>query len=944
MKHSYQFFVQDIQGNVQPGATVEVRRNGSLVQIYSDAEGAPKQNPFQADSNAYALFYADSATYDITATFGGGSVEFVDVGIGAVESLNVVNRYYSETDVTQVSKSGRVFGASVYISRGNSDGDYLPPDDGNGTVYWSITNNELGIIEFTPAITATTLDPVTITVYWYSETNDAVLDLQGGLITYFQTQIDDFIDDGNARINDAISNITGENIGVYGTNPTYTNHNQYATYERLGVNELWYLKATVPLDYSIDSTTYPDPSDDNNLRKSNDQATILQVIARQNGVSDSNVAYLTIGTVSGVNYFYDSATQVTYFSPVTITGELTNTGTDVDGNRTIIVDAVGYEISSGQLIYVNSVEGMKARSYPLMSIVKTGGYRNVFDEGGAAYIIKSASQSASDGDVIDEWGVITLNDGNIAVIQVKNSTVNLAQYGSTGIAGEDNTAPMQAALNFGQRINPDRGFTYEIPYGVHEAAHLSIDRTIVSRAVTFKGTVPPAPNGGCVVKITDTSQPTGIEWDSGFNAVDVIFDHSDARSVGTAGNPRWLIDIRNTDAADSTADLDVEFHNCWVQNFHRSIRLAGRGFLWNGGSIILGGGAVSEGCFLDLLWPSPFEPGTGPDQTAVTGMRSIRIVSPRIHACTGTLVHNRGANANNLAQIDFDGIFSDTLMGLMRGAIVNVNINGGTWLSCPTIFLRVEAGFDMKNVNLNAPNLLGMPEENIGQATSGGTVDAATVLSNAQGTILFVDPAAGIVEGFSHVGGIVSDVATDAYQINKAINGFNLNNVTMRNMMKDNKDAGGAIRNVVNFFSTSSTNININGNIVKNLSGMAQNGRLIGNDENCTEISSSDNKLSGAILESSTRPANKNFGGDQSQVYCGSFTGEGGDTNITKYTASRFAKSVIVQQITGSGSPSTWMQIDNGDSTLDVRLNNGQLDCRQSANVPGAVYTYTMFF
>lgn len=286
MKTAYQFFVQDSNGVSQPNATIEVRRDGDLVPIFSDKDGTPKTNPFNATDDAYALFYADSGTYSIKATFGAQSFEFVDVQIGAQTTSNVVQRYYLTEDTSSVSKSGAIFGASVYV-----DGDYLPPDNGNGVVNWAITNNELGVIEFTPAITASVGSPKTLTVYWYSETNDAVLDLQGGLITYYQGQFDAALADWDSdaatslstrettwdnslaqkefEFDIAISGIDGVNIGEYSTNPTYTAYNQYATYERQvdplpadPIVERWYLKASKPLGYAIDSATNPDPMDD----------------------------------------------------------------------------------------------------------------------------------------------------------------------------------------------------------------------------------------------------------------------------------------------------------------------------------------------------------------------------------------------------------------------------------------------------------------------------------------------------------------------------------------------------------------------------------------------------------------------------------------------------------------------------------------------------------
>jgi|GEM_PF-3141184 len=307
MKSAYQFFVLD-KGIEQPFSSIEVRHDGDLVPIYSDKDGAPKANPFQTGDDGYALFYADAGTYNIKASYSGKSFEFVDVQIGTQTSNNVVQRYYLTSDTSTVSKSGAIFGASVYV-----DGDYLPPDNGDGVVNWSITSNELGTITFTPPITASVGTPKTITVYWYSETNDAVLDLQGGLITYYQGQFDAAVAGWDAdadasltaresiwdnslaqkesEFDIAISGIDGVDIGLYSTNPTYTAYNQYTTYDRAGTIERWYLKQSVPLGYIVDSVAYPDPqSDSANLYPSdqvteqyvNDRASLANLLSNHN--------------------------------------------------------------------------------------------------------------------------------------------------------------------------------------------------------------------------------------------------------------------------------------------------------------------------------------------------------------------------------------------------------------------------------------------------------------------------------------------------------------------------------------------------------------------------------------------------------------------------------------------------------------------------------------
>jgi hypothetical protein len=530
-------------------------------------------------------------------------------------------------------------------------------------------------------------------------------------------------------------------------------------------------------------------------------------------------------------------------------------------------------------------------------------------------------------------------------LRIEDFVINVRRFGATGKKGVDQTAALQVALDVGQTLRSDNAFIWHLPTpGDYEATHLTVDRSLFNRNIVIFGNAVPGDISASVLRLTDTTQSVGFEWDGGFIAYRVVFDFSDARSVGTLGDPRWTIDVRNVSAANDTADIDVEFIDCTMQNTHRGLKLFGRGFKWDGGLVVNLGGAVSEGCLLDLDFPNPLVPGSGPDQTLVTGMRSYRILAPRVHACTGHLVRNKGSNANNLYQMNFNDMLCDTTMGLMRGAICNVNVNGGTWLSSATNLLQCDATFDFRNVTLDAPSLLGMPETNIGQSTSGGPVLESEVDANAQGVIVSISPGAGIVENFNHIGGDVADVFTDCYQIGKAIDGFILSGVNFKNVMKENKEIGGTKRHVVNFLGTASTNVIIEGNTVNNTDiTYAKIGELAGEMENVEEYVLSPNLLSGSVIRTVTRPKDSNFGGDQSGVFCGRYTGEGGDTNINKFNATSPAKSVMVQRIDAAlGNPNNWMAID-GETVLDVRLNNGILDCRQNANVTGIEYAFTMW-
>lgn len=84
----WQGFIQDRDGRVQEGASVEVRleSTGALAALYADRDGTtPKANPFLSAADGYVFFHAVSGAYKITATLGDFTMElrYVPVGTGA---------------------------------------------------------------------------------------------------------------------------------------------------------------------------------------------------------------------------------------------------------------------------------------------------------------------------------------------------------------------------------------------------------------------------------------------------------------------------------------------------------------------------------------------------------------------------------------------------------------------------------------------------------------------------------------------------------------------------------------------------------------------------------------------------------------------------------------------------------------------------------------------
>lgn len=81
----WQSTIVNRSGDVQPNAQVEVRleSSGALAAIYADRDGTtPLSNPFNADENGFARFYAAGGAYKITASLGSFSQTYRHVAIG----------------------------------------------------------------------------------------------------------------------------------------------------------------------------------------------------------------------------------------------------------------------------------------------------------------------------------------------------------------------------------------------------------------------------------------------------------------------------------------------------------------------------------------------------------------------------------------------------------------------------------------------------------------------------------------------------------------------------------------------------------------------------------------------------------------------------------------------------------------------------------------------
>jgi len=122
------------------------------------------------------------------------------------------------------------------------------------------------------------------------------------------------------------------------------------------------------------------------------------------------------------------------------------------------------------------------------------------------------------------------------------------------------------------------------------------------------------------------------------------------------------------------------------------VRIVGRGF------------TTQQTNYVDNLlcfkfdWPSPFVPGTNPDQTALSGMRVYVVQDCRFHAMSSYYIaENNGANAANIHGFQFTGNYIDTLASIFNGELHDSVISGNVLIhSNSTAFpvINLSAGSD----------------------------------------------------------------------------------------------------------------------------------------------------------------------------------------------------------------------------------------------------------
>lgn len=105
-----------------------------------------------------------------------------------------------------------------------------------------------------------------------------------------------------------------------------------------------------------------------------------------------------------------------------------------------------------QEIVANVVGLVASNNFISGDYVQTKGYHLAGDGGQASYLIKTAAEAATDGDVIDGFGNHTIASGDVAILQFDNGVYHVAQWGARGLTGVDDAPSFSAARDYIETI------------------------------------------------------------------------------------------------------------------------------------------------------------------------------------------------------------------------------------------------------------------------------------------------------------------------------------------------------------------------------------------------------------------------------------------------------------------------------------------------------------
>ncbi|AUR92605.1 hypothetical protein NVP1174O_45 [Vibrio phage 1.174.O._10N.261.55.A8] len=541
----------------------------------------------------------------------------------------------------------------------------------------------------------------------------------------------------------------------------------------------------------------------------------------------------------------------------------------------------------------------------------------------------------------DSTGPITLN--NFRAFNVI-CVFDLGAYGEGG----DDWKGIQDAMNYIEGTPNRSGVIYFPPppsgkYRVTQTLTGNTDPTSPSYNMTFLGAS--ASNGGAaggsIIEMDATDGTPLLKVDSGFMAENMKFSYPYAKSNGTVADPIFTVVCDNY---TTVADVDAAFVNCHFLNFHRAIKMVGRGLYLDEVDFTGGGSSTEECACIDLYLQDPFQPGDEVDQVITEAQRTYSFKGGRVHATNGAYFRNKGSNANNVKGVQIANLYLDTNVKILDGSLRDSSVIGVTAINSRAKLFDIPDGGAFKDVTVSGGIFAGIRQETLGQLYGDGSaVTQAEVDYRCFTTILEIGAGCD-VSGIVFDDNIIKGVTRDVVNTQSPMYEFTFTDNNMSEVCKDNKTSGGTIRAIFQFNDQVIDGLTVTGNGCHSDSSNQVNTPLFSGDANVVNYSVNPNHMRGRVSALSFRHSEHDFGGERADVYCGSYTGTG-SPGAKKIFSKRLAKAMCVTQRTGTNAGQSITVIDGTEAILGVRLVNGnQVFVDLTFNEGGSEYDYVVWF
>ena len=276
---------------------------------------------------------------------------------------------------------------------------------------------------------------------------------------------------------------------------------------------------------------------------------------------------------------------------------------------------------------------------------------------------------------------------------------------------------------------------------------------------------------------------------------------------------------------ENNGDVDLYINNCVLSNCRTLVKVIGRGLKIENTNLVFFTHAI------EIDWPTDFVEGANPDQKTETGMRVYKFSNNRFHGASGGwIIQNSGLNAANINGIQFTNNYIDTNVKCFTG-----HFNYSIWSSNTHIHLlesssSLFAVSSSESSKISGNIFYGMLDDG-----EGGSREFLRLLTLSSSNNFILSD------------NIVNRCTSDVVVISSSCTNLNISGNIFKNVMLDNFDGGGTRRFILKFEA------NVEGLIFKNniidVPSMANNNLLL--SDATGSIAVTNNSILGNVFDSS---------------------------------------------------------------------------------------------